>query len=97
MEINKDQPTPPKPRKRFLVEDMFNQYLKNMNIDRRKILPFQLKETRRAFYGAIGMYQILQRDHIAAEGVTEDEAVGMIQDILDQVENFFANEMMGKN
>lgn len=93
-----ENPTPPPPlKKRFLVEDMYNQYLTNVGLDKRKMKPYQVTETRRAFYGAIGMYQILQRDHIAAEGVTEDEAVGMIQDILDQVEEFFAKESLGKN
>jgi len=83
--------------KRFLIEDMFDKYLTNMDIDHRKILPFQLKHMRKAFYGAIGMFLILQRDEVAAEGISEDDAVRILDDFMAQCEQFFADEMLSQN
>lgn len=92
------QDAPPPLKKRFLIEDMYDQYLRTVKLDKRKMQPRQIIETKRAFYGAIGIFMLLERDELANnKKFTQDEAAEILQDILMQVDRFFTGESVGES
>ncbi len=83
-------------KKKFLLDDMFEKYMTNMGLDKRKILPFQIKEMRKAFYGAIGMFLMVQEEIVGLKA-TEEEMADIIDDMMAQCEQFFADQMLSQN
>ena len=81
--------------KKFSVEEQFNIYLKLVNLDKRKMPPFQLREMRRCFYGAVGQTLILLRDEVVTQD--EDSSINSVQDLLDQINEFWIKESSPKN
>lgn len=78
---------------RFDVEKNFKFYLTLVRIDERKVLPFQLREMRKAFYGAWGIKLISDRDSLTANDMSEDEAVQILEHQLKQVGEYWNKEI----
>lgn len=85
-----------KTKKKFSLNDEFERYLKLVKLDKRRMPAYQLREIRRAFYGACGQILILSRDEIGAIE-DEDEAVEAMQDLLNQVSNFWDEQNSRQN
>ena len=85
-----------KTKKFFSLNDEFERYLKLVKLDKRRMPPVQLREIRRAFYGACGQMLILARDGVAAIE-NEDEAAEALQDMLNQVANFWNEQSSRQN
>lgn len=52
--------------------------------------PIQKKQIRQTFFGASGQMLILLRDEVSK--LEEEEAIHLLQDMLNQVSNFFLAE-----
>lgn len=76
--------------KQFNLEHQWKLYLQRSGLDEGKMPADQIRETKRAFYGACGQMLVLLRDDAAA--LPEDEAISMMQNMLDQVGNFWLKE-----
>lgn len=76
----------------FDIEAQFDHYLLLVKLDKRKVLPFQMREMRRAFYGAWGMKMISDRDQLTL--FSEDDAVEILENQLDQVATFWNKEIV---
>lgn len=85
----------------FNIDKIFDKFLGLVNLDKRRMPPIQLKQLRQAFYGAWGMKLILDRDVMAAATMTDDEAVQVLENQLEQVSAFWNKEIapdyFGKN
>ena len=78
--------------KEFSLEYQYEMYLRNTGLDKAKMHPTQAQETKRAFFGACGQMLALGRDNVA-EIEDEDEAIGVMRDMLNQTVKFWANEV----
>lgn len=76
----------------FDIETQFNFYLQLVNLDRRKMPPYQVREMRRAFYGAWGILLTVQSEKIAP--LKEDDAVRIIEQMFQQVSKFWGTEIV---
>lgn len=56
-------------------------------LDEGKMSPIQNQETKRAFFGGLGMMLVLMRDDIA--DMTQDEAVQGMEDLQKQIVGFW--------
>jgi hypothetical protein len=81
--------------KTFNLNDEFERYLNIVELDKRIMPPDQLRELKRAFYGACGQLLILTRDEVGA--LPDEEAIEALQDLLNQVANFWNNENNKQN
>jgi hypothetical protein len=69
----------------FKVDAMFDAFLIMMGFtDKRKILPFQMKQMRKAFAGGMAMLLALQRDSLG--GMNENVAAEVMQQIMNECE-----------
>lgn len=82
-------------KKEFKIEEMFDKYLELVKLDKRKMPSYQLRETRRAFFGAIGQLLIVQRDELTL--LTEDESVEVLESFIKQVTDFWLSERGRQN
>jgi hypothetical protein len=75
----------------FNIDKHFDDYLSLVKLDKRKMPPYQLREIRRAFYGAWGIKMILDRNILTT--YDEDFASDILNDQLDQVAKFWYKEI----
>ncbi len=96
LHINNDQPKPPAALSggKMSIADMYDDYLKLMKLDKRKMPPFQIQETKRAFYGAIGQLIIFFQEGLVK--MSEEQGAEAMSDLTNQVKTFFYNEMSSK-
>lgn len=75
----------------FNLEYQWKLYLDRVGLKEETMYPVQLQETKRAFYGACGQLLFLMRDDV---GAIEDDsqAVEVMQNMIDQVGNFWMKE-----
>jgi hypothetical protein len=76
--------------KLFNIENQYLMYLKRVDIKEEDMVENQRTEMKRTFYGACGQLLILLRDEVSRG--TEEEGVIIMQDMLNQVSNFFKKE-----
>lgn len=76
--------------KEFNLEDRYKFYLEKVGLDESKMHIQQKTETKRAFYGACGQMLVMMRDEVGA--LDEDEAIEVMQDMINQVGIFWNNE-----
>lgn len=76
--------------KEFNLEHQYQLYLKRMELSENKMHPIQKKQIRQTFFGASGQMLILLRDEVSK--LEEEEAIHLLQDMLNQVSNFFLAE-----
>lgn len=79
----------------FDLHYQFKLYLERCQVDMKLMPADQLRETKRAFFGACGQMLILLRDDVAA--FPEPIAVSIMKTMLDQVGTFWENEMKNQN
>lgn len=95
MEDNKSAPaiTPQKQAviDQFNLEKQFDAYLERMGLDRRKMALFQLRETKRAFYGAWGQLIVLLNDQ-NTNLLTEKEVADLYYAMAKQISDFMIKE-----
>ena len=73
------------------VSEQFDLYLEKSNLEQSKMSDIQYMETRRAFYAGFGQMVILFISKIG--DAPEDEGVRIIDDILQEVQEFYAKEI----
>lgn len=93
-----ETPKPPSPEKQavldqFNIEKQFDWYLERMGLDRRKMALFQIRETKRAFYGAWGQLIVLLNDK-NTDLLTEKEVYELYADMAKQVNDFMTKETL---
>lgn len=79
----------------FNLEYQYQEYLKKVKLKESEMGETQRIETRRTFMGACGVMLIVLRHDLSA--LKEDEAAKMLQNMLDQVGNFFIKEVNRQN
>lgn len=72
------------------VHQLWQQYLQLTALTEERMHPDQLRETKRAFYGACGQMLIFQRDKVAE--LSEEDAVNALQLMLDEIGDFWLKE-----
>jgi hypothetical protein len=80
---------------RFQIKLLWKEYLKHAGLKEELMPPDQIRETRRAFYGACGQMMLMLRDELSK--YPEKAAVVIMQDMLNQVVNFWNAEAQREN
>lgn len=83
-------------KKDFDLHFQYQLYLSRVGLKESTMHPQQKIETKRTFFGAFGQAIILLRDEVAAEP-DEDKAVDILQDLMNQVQDFFLAETKRQN
>jgi len=73
--------------KTFDLEHQYQLYLKRVGLKEENMHYVQSKETRQAFMGACGQMLILLRDDLGE--LEESKAIDTMQDMINQVQNYF--------
>lgn len=76
------------------IEQKYQEYLKKVGFSEDKMSVVQCTEMRRTFFGAFGIALLTLRDEVGAID-NEDNAVYVMQNMLDQVNEFFKNGGIG--
>lgn len=79
----------------FTAENQWQEYLKRVNLNEATMHPVQRQETKRAFFAGIGQLLVLQRDEIAL--LPDDSGADVLQDIFNEVLNFWQKEVGQSN
>ena len=75
---------------KFNLENQYQLYLQKMGLSENTMHPQQKKQLRQTFYGASGQMLILLRDELSK--LDQEKAMETLQDLLNQVGNFFLSE-----
>ena len=75
---------------KFDLEHQFDLYMERMKLDKRKMPEIQLRETKRAFYGACGQMLLLLRDDVSA--LPDEEGIKALDRMFNQVSSFWLRE-----
>ncbi len=73
--------------KEFNLEHQYQLYLKRVALTEAEMHPEQKKQLRQAFMGACGQIILLLRDEVGK--LEEDEAVKVMENMIEQVGNYF--------
>lgn len=76
--------------KEFNLEHQYQLYLQRMALSESTMHPQQKIQLRQTFFGASGQMLILLRDELSK--LEEDKAMETLQDLINQVGNFFLAE-----
>ncbi|SDS13193.1 hypothetical protein SAMN04487764_1526 [Gillisia sp. Hel1_33_143] len=82
--------------KELELEYQYEKYLKITGLTENQMHPIQRQEIKRAFFGACGQMLVLFRDEISAIE-DEDRAVLSMEDLVNQVEIFWKEEIKKSN
>jgi len=74
----------------FSLEHQYQLYLKRVGLKEAMMHPAQRTETKRAFMGACGQMLVMLRDDLVE--LPENEAVETLQDLNNQVSNYWLAE-----
>lgn len=75
----------------FNLENQYQLYLKRMGLIESTMHPQQKIQLRQTFFGASGQMLLLLRDDLSE--LEEEKAMETLQDLINQVNNFFLSEM----
>lgn len=80
----------------FDLNYQYKLYLQRVGLFENSMSPIQKQETKRAFFGACGQMLLMMRDDV---GGIEDEsaAVKVMEDLINQVGNFWLKETGKQN
>jgi hypothetical protein len=81
--------------KDFDLNYQWGLYLERAGVTEQQLGFVQASEMKRAFFGGCGQMIILMRDEVAAQ--EDDKAIATMQDMLDQVGNFWLSETHKQN
>ena len=82
-------------KKEFQLEYQYQEYLKKVALKESDMHPQQRKQLRQAFMGACGQLIILLRDDVGK--LEESDAIKVMQDMINQVGNYFLKESGKQN
>lgn len=74
----------------FNLEHQYQLYLQRMALSESRMHPQQKIQLRQTFFGASGQMLILLRDELSK--LEEEKAMETLQDLINQVGNFFLSE-----
>jgi hypothetical protein len=74
----------------FSVENQFQLYCQRVKLKRTKVSETQWRETKRAFYGAVGQFLLMFRDELSE--LSEDDGVEVMQPLLEETGAFWTAE-----
>lgn len=74
----------------FNLENQYQLYLQRMSLSESTMHPQQKIQLRQTFFGASGQMLILLRDELSK--IEEEKAMETLQDLINQVGNFFLAE-----
>lgn len=74
----------------FNLEHQYQLYLQRMALSESKMHPLQKIQLRQTFFGASGQMLILLRDELSK--LEEEKAMETLQDLINQVGNYFLAE-----
>lgn len=77
-------------QKEFNLEHQYQLYLERVKLKEFQMSEVQQKEMRQVFMGACGQMIFLLRDEVAK--YSDDEAVEILQDMIQQVANYFLKQ-----
>lgn len=83
------------PKEEFKLEHQYQLYLKRVKLTEDKMHPQQKKQLREVFMGACGQMLLLLRDDVAQ--YSDDEAIDIMKDMLNDVGEFFLNKKGQQN
>ncbi|MDX3913742.1 MAG: hypothetical protein QHC79_09400 [Pseudosphingobacterium sp.] len=72
------------------LEQEYMDYLKRVNLSEERMTPVQKVETKRAFMAGYGQSLAVMRDKVGA--MSENEAIGCMEDMWEQVGKFWLKE-----
>ena len=78
------------------LEKQWKIYLDNAQVKESQLIPIQRQEMKRAFFGGLGQALLVMRDEVGMIE-NEDEAVDCLQDMLNQVGQFWMAEQNKNN
>lgn len=79
----------------FNIEHQYQLYLRRVGQTEARMHPEQKLQVRQAFYGAVGQIIFLFRDEIAP--LEENDAVAVMEDLKNQVLEYFTARTRGRN
>lgn len=79
----------------FDLNHQFHLYLDRAGVTKNSLPEIQYSEMKRAFFGACGQMLILLRDDVGA--LPDEEAIEMMDNLLNQVSDFWMSEMDRNN
>ena len=79
----------------FNLEHQYQLYLERVKLKESQMAPIQRKELKRAFMGACGQMLFLLRDDVGS--LEEDEAINTLDDMINQVSDFWLTETQRVN
>lgn len=74
----------------FNLEHQYQLYLERVALNEKQMHPEQKKQLRQTFFGACGQMLILLRDDLS--NLDESKAIDTMQDMINQVGNYFLSE-----
>lgn len=77
---------------KFNIETLYQQYLQRVGLEESKMAPLQQKQLRQTYFGASGNLLMLLKNDISP--LPEDEAVIVLEDLINQVANYFGKQVM---
>lgn len=85
------KPIPPK----YTMEFQWQEYLKRMGMRESAMPPDQIRETKRAFMGAMGQMLVLLRDEIAGE--SDEDGVSFIEAMWQETARYWISQNQQDN
>ena len=82
-------------RKELDLNHQYKLYLERVGLSESAMHPQQRIETKQAFFGACGQMLILLRDDLGA--LEYSKAIDTLQDMLNQVSNFWLSQQQKQN
>lgn len=79
---------------KFNIEKQFQAYLKRVGLSEALMPKEQTTELRRAFFGSWGQFLVILQQEVI---ITEEEAFKVLDDMQDQVANFWLRETKNQN
>ena len=76
--------------KPFDLEEQYQLYLKRVALKEVEMMPLQRKQLRQVFMGACGQMLLLLRDEVSE--LEEDKAIAVMQNMLNQISDYFLKE-----
>lgn len=79
----------------FNIEQMWLRYLNLMGLKLHAMHPDQLRETKRAFFGAVGQTIVLFTQELP--DLTDNEGIEVVDALMTQVANYFDQQNFEQN
>lgn len=80
---------------KYDLEHQYQLFLKRMDLSESTMHPTQKKQLRQTFYGACGQFLVFITEELSK--LEEDKAIELLDNIYNQIELFFKNELDSQN